>query len=193
MERRKLFLDYDGCIVNTILAITEMYNDDFQYYKDYKPIGWWDVMTWDFEELKCVSKEYINTYFNQKRFFDKIRYMPDAYETICELNKYYDITIVSTGYSPNLKGKKLWVKEHLPFCEFIGINLKEYSDKSHIDMSGNGNIFIDDSANNLITSNCENRICFGEVYPWNEDWTGTRIKNWEEILGGLKTWKKLIV
>lgn len=193
MNRNKIFLDFDGVIVNTIQSITECYNEDFLYYSDFKPVGWWEITTWDFKECKLADKDYINKYFNTKRFFDKLNYMPNAFETICELNKHYDIIIVSTGHLANLRAKELWIKEHLPFCKFIGVNLKEYSDKSHIDMRGNGNIFIDDLANNLITSNCENRICFGEIYPWNENWIGTRIRNWEEILGGLKTWKKLIV
>lgn len=182
---KKIFLDFDGTIVNTIKAIIDLYNEDFKYYKNFKYIDWYDINTWDFTECECATREYINTYFNQQRFFDKLDYMDWAYEVINELKDKYKITIVSCGYSPNLRAKEIWIKKYLPFCEFSGVNFKEYSDKSHIDMSGS--IFIDDSANNLITSNAETKICFGDSYPWNEEWAGKRSINWMDIkllLGG---------
>lgn len=181
-----MFLDFDGTIVNTIATITFLYNEDFKYYKNFVPIKWWEVNTWDFAECNCASAEYINTYFNQQRFFDRLTYMDWAKEVLNELKNVYDITIVSSGYSPNLKAKAIWIKENLPYCEFIGVNLKEYKDKSHIDMSCS--IFIDDSSHNLTTSNALVNICFGDVYPWNEEWTGFRCKNWNDVknflLGG---------
>lgn len=42
---RKLYIDFDGCVVNTIAAICQMYNEDFKYYKDFKPVKWWEVET----------------------------------------------------------------------------------------------------------------------------------------------------
>ena len=183
----KLYLDFDwdGCIVNTIKAITDLYNEDFQYYKKFNYINWIDVNTWDFAECSCASPEYINTYFNQQRFFDRLEYMDWAKEILDELKDNYDITIVSSGYSPNLRAKEIWIRKNLPYCDFIGVNLKEYKDKSHVDMSSDV-IFIDDSANNLITSNAKLKICFGDKYPWNKDWTGIRCANWNDIYVLLK-------
>ena len=169
----------DGCIVNTIKCICSLYNEDFQYYKNFIPINWWEVNTWDFAECNCATPEYINTYFNQQRFFDRIEYMDWAEKILDILNKYFEITIVSSGYLPNLIAKEKWVKEHLPYCSFIGVNLKEYKDKSHIDMSDS--IFIDDSASNLKTSNAAIKICFGDEYPWNNKWKGIRCANWHEV------------
>lgn len=179
LEKSKIFLDYDGCIVNTIKCICSLYNEDFQYYKNFIHINWWEVNTWDFAECNCATPEYINTYFNQQRFFDRIEYMDWAEKILDILNKYFEITIVSSGYLPNLIAKEKWVKEHLPYCSFIGVNLKEYKDKSHIDMSDS--IFIDDSANNLKTSNAAIKICFGDEYPWNNKWKGIRCNNWHEV------------
>ena len=102
-----------------------------------------------------------------------------AYEILNELSKRYHITIVSSGYSPNLRAKQIWIDNNLPFCEFVGVNMKEYKDKSHIDMSGS--IFIDDSVHNLITSNAKYKICFGDIYPWNKDWNGIRCANWHDV------------
>ena len=179
LEKSKIFLDYDGCIVNTIKCICSLYNEDFQYYKNFTPINWWDVDTWDFAECNCATPEYINTYFNQQRFFDKVEYMDWAEKILDILKEDFEITIVSSGYSPNLIAKEKWVKEHLPYCNFIGVNLKEYEDKSHIDMSDG--IFIDDSASNLETSKAAIKICFGDEYPWNEKWKGIRCANWHEV------------
>lgn len=175
-----IFCDFDGVISNTIKCIVELYNEDFRYYKDFKPIHWTDINTWDFTECNCASKEYINTYFNQQRFFDRLKYMDWAKEVLDELNEYYNITIVTSGYSPNLKAKEIWVNENLPYCQFIGVNLKEYSDKSHIDM-GKNSIFIDDSSHNLTTSSAEYKVCFGDIYDWNKNWDGKRCYNWFDI------------
>ena len=169
----------EGCIVNTIKAIVDLYNEDFQYYKKFKPINWWEINTWDFTECNCATPEYINTYFNQQRFFNRIEYMDWAKKILDELSDDYDITIVSSGYSPNLVAKALWINNNLPYCKFIGVNLKEYKDKSHIDMSDG--IFIDDSSHNLITSNAKINICFGDKYEWNKDWIGIRCANWHDI------------
>ena len=161
-----------------------MYNEDFQYYKKFIPINWTDVNTWNFTECNCASPEYINTYFNQQRFFDKIEYIDWAKETLDKLKDIYDITIVSSGYSPNLKAKEKWLQENLPYCKFIGVNLKEYENKSHIDMSDG--IFVDDSAQNLFTSNAKVKICFGDEYEWNKNWNGIRCFNWCELYNFLK-------
>ena len=177
----KLYVDFDGVIVNTIEAIVHLYNEDFKYYRNFKYILPEQIKTWDFIECSCASREYINTYFNQQRLFDKLNFMPGAYNILKKFALSNEVIIVSSGFSPNLKAKEQWIKKYLPFCDFIGVNLKKYSDKSHIDMSGEGNIFIDDSANNLITSNCENKICFGDIYTWNEEWKGKRCWDWNMI------------
>lgn len=156
-----------------------MYNEDFKYYSDYKYILPEQIKTWDFEELDCASREYINTYFNQQRFFDRLNFMPQAYETLRKFALQGEVIIVSSGYNPNLRAKEKWCKEHLPFCQFIGVNLKEYKDKSHIDM--NDGLFIDDSAHNLKTSNADTKICYGEIYPWNKEWNGKHCWDWNMI------------
>lgn len=179
---RKIMIDYDGVIVNTIQAIVSIYQDDFRSYKKFKPIHWSEIETWNFTELDATTPEYINTYFNQKRFFDRVEMMPMANTALEYLHFVlgYEICIVSSGYSPNLVLKEKWVKENIPYATFIGVNLKEYKDKSHVDMSGC--LFVDDSVNNLETSNATLKICFGEEYEWNKNWDGIRIVNWCDFL-----------
>lgn len=45
----KLFVDFDGVIVNTITAICDLYNEDFKYYNDYKYVFPEQIKTWNFE------------------------------------------------------------------------------------------------------------------------------------------------
>lgn len=107
-----------------------------------------------------------------------------AKETLDELKNVYDITIVSSGYSPNLRAKEKWIKDNLPYCKFIGVNLKNYRNKAHIDMSDG--IFFDDSYSNLMTSNALINVCFGDEYGWNKDWNGFRCNNWNDVKNFLK-------
>lgn len=174
-----IWLDSDGVITDTIKAICDLYNDDFQLYKNFKKVDWWTINTWGFEELTCADRDYINKYFNQPRFFKILQFMPWAERIINELTEHYTVKIVSMGYSPNLKGKELFFQKKFPQIEFVGVNFREYKDKSNIDMSDS--IFIDDSCNNLETSNAAEKICFGDVYSWNEQWTGKRLANWMDV------------
>lgn len=177
--KKKIYLDFDCTIVNTIKAITDLYNEDFIYYKNYRYIDWTEINTWNFTECNCVTTEYVNLYFNQQRFFDKLEHLDNAKEVLHRLKDDYEIIIVSMGYSPNLLAKEIWIEKNIPYAKFIGVNFKEHSDKSHIDMS-DGICYVDDNENNLNTNAKEN-ICFGDLYEWNENWNGKRVYNWIEL------------
>lgn len=179
ISKRKLYIDMDGVIISTVERIVEMYNEDFRYYKKFVPVNWWEVNTWEFAECKCATPEYINTYFNQPRFFSGVKEMFFVKDILKELSGEYDIVVVTSGFRPNLAQKEKWIKDNLPFCEFIGVNMKKHKDKSHVDMKGG--IFIDDSYSNLSTSNADFKICFGDVFSWNEKWDGTRCYNWIDV------------
>lgn len=180
-NKEKLYIDFDGVVVNTIKAIVDLYNEDFKYYSKYKPVPWTEINTWGFKELEAATGEQIDHYFNQSRFFDRLVYIDNAKEVLDRLSNKYDITIVSHGYSPNLRLKEKFVTERFPYAKFIGVNLKEHKDKSCVNMSDG--IFIDDSYENLKSSNAKKKICFGDKYPWNEiiDSNCIRIFNWCEL------------
>jgi 5'' nucleotidase, deoxy (Pyrimidine), cytosolic type C protein (NT5C). len=181
----KYFIDFDGTLVNTVKAIVDLYNQDFKYYSNFHFVNWKSINTWDFDECNCATRDYINHYFNQQRFFDKIEFMPNAYDVLLDLEmKGNEINIVSMGYSPNLKAKKIWIERNLSFANFIGVNFKQYSDKAHIDMS-NG-ILLDDSIKNLETSNARYKILYGESKSWNYGWNGKNILDWKELKNGIR-------
>ncbi|BFK11805.1 hypothetical protein F140042L4_19630 [Coprococcus phoceensis] len=178
-SKNKLYIDFDNTIVDSIQSVVSLYNEDFQYYKDFRWMCPYEINTYEFKECNCATKEQINHYFRTPRFFYILQFMPFAKEVIEKLKKYYEVVIVTMGNQENYIGKQLWVTKNLPDTKMICVNMKEYNDKSHIDMSDG--IFIDDMSKNLITSNAKEKILFGDKYSWNEDWEGTRLYNWIEI------------
>jgi len=178
---KKLFIDYDGVTVSTIEQVVSIYDMDFKSHKDYKKIDWSQIDSWEFKELTLTTREHINTYFEDCRFFKTLNFMENAFEVITSLSEEYEIIIVTMGTTTNLKMKEEWLKNNLPcMSEFIGVNFNQYKDKSHIDMSSSF-AFIDDSSNNLETSNANTKILYGDFYSWNTEWTGLRLYNWTDV------------
>lgn len=177
----KLFIDFDGTMVDTIGRICDIYNEDYSFYDKFTPISSDEIKTWNFDELRLANRKAVNLYFNQPRFFNEgLEPMFHACEVINQLHdEGNNIIIVSTGTKPNLKLKKAWLRNHIEFDEFIGIDINVYKNKDHINM--NGGIFIDDMTNNLSGSNAERKICFGEKYDWNRDWNGERCASWDDM------------
>lgn len=176
---KKIYVDLDGTTFNTIKRIVELYDLEFSNHPDYTRVHWTEINSWEFTELKCTNREYINEYFDDKRFFDNLDFMDNAKPILNTLSKQYEIIFISMGTDKNLQLKEKWVEDNLPFAKFIGCNFKDYSDKSHIDMTGG--ILIDDSFNNLQTSSAKIKICFGDIYKWNENNTYKRCYNWFDV------------
>ena len=180
LNKQTLYVDFDGVIVDSIKAICDLYNEDFSYYSDFNHVDPKYVQTYEFSECSCASKEIIDWYFNTPRFFDKLEFMPSAYDYLKLLSTDFRIVIVSHGFSPNLRAKEKWVNKHLPFAEFYGVNLKDFRDKSCVDMSGG--IFIDDKISNLDSSNAGSKLVFGKRYPWNDDDSQyIRVWDWDDV------------
>ena len=184
--------------MDSISAITTLYNEDFQAYPNYHYIKPKDIHTWNFEECKCANADIFNMYFNTPRFFDKLNFMDQADTFIWLLSYQFNFVIVSHGNYPNLQLKKKWIDRKLKLfindtkmlnqgvVDFIGVDFHDHDDKSHVDMSDG--IFVEDTYDNLVTSNAKYKIIFGEQYPWNanneiECSSGayTRCKNWMEL------------
>lgn len=179
--KKKLILDFDGVIVNTIKAICDCYSDTYKNQYGYRPPRWWEVNTWDFrDECPLLEEKMLNHFFNSKEFFDKLEFMPWADEYINDLSDMYEIVVCTIGTKANLVAKKEWLNKYLPCVKkFIGIDFHKYDNKSHIDMSNC--IFVDDCSRNLDTSNAATKICFGDIYEWNEHWDGIRAYNWTDL------------
>lgn len=187
---RKIFIDLDGVVIDAIFTIVSLYNADHIHYKDFHMVVPSEIKSWDFDELVLEPREYIDKYFNQPRFFesDNLRWMAGAKWIINKLHDKCQCKIIfcSSGSYSNLKMKALWIDVHFPYADFIPVEMPTYEDKSHVDMSGDNTVFIDDVSKNLFTSNAKTKICFGETYSWNEDWDGVRCRNWMEVYEYLK-------
>ena len=181
MTKKKLILDFDGVIVNTIEAIARMYNYHYEGEEGFVPARWWEVNSWNFtDECPLMDEPTLCGFFDSKELFEYLEFMNWADEFIWKLADFYDISVCSTGTPENLQMKKTWIKKYIPCVkEFVGVNLNDYSDKAHVDMSGC--IFVDDNESNLFTSNASEKICFGDLYTWNENWTGRRVFNWADL------------
>lgn len=177
----KLYIDFDGTIVDTIMRVCDIYNEDYSFYDNFVPVSPEEIKTWNFDELKLANRKIINQYFTQPRFFNEgLQSQPHAFEVINKLHNDGDsIVVVSSGVAPNLKIKKAWLRNHIEFDDFIGVDLSRHKNKNHIDMKDG--IFIDDMTMNLNGSNAIRKICFGEEYDWNSDWKGERCYTWDEI------------
>lgn len=182
---KRIAIDLDGVVFDSITQICNLYNYDFQYYPGFTPVEPENIQTWDFDELTCASRTYIDQYFCQPRFFKDIKLMKCASWIINKLADEFEIVFVSSGRIPNLKLKELWKQEYFPFARLIGVDRDHHEDKAHIQLQDA--VFIDDVTKNLETSNAPIKICYGEVYPWNQDWTGLRCETWSELYGVIKS------
>ena len=187
-----LFCDLDCVTFETVRCIVKLYDLDFHDKPGYKKVDWTKIDSWDFLELSLATKEVIDGYFNQQRFFDRVEMIDGAKEAIDYLSNFYNIVFVSHGEDLNLHLKEKYVNEHFPYARFIGVKLSENHDKSCVDMSGKGNVFIDDMPKNILGSNADIRICFGKDYEWNKDFESDldngiyRLYNWKSVLRLLK-------
>ena len=179
--KKTIFCDLDGVVFDTIKTITEMYNREFFFYKGFKKVYPSEVNTWEFSELSLATPEYIDMYFNNPLFFERLELIPSAKWIINKLHDIdgYRIIFCSAGSYPNLQLKRIWVKKYFPYAEFIPVELPTFADKSMVKMDDA--FFIDDVAANLETCSAEVPICFGKKYPWNEDYKGIRCETWVDV------------
>ncbi len=189
----KLYVDFDGTMVNTIKTMVELYNSDYRKFDGFKWIDWFLVNTWDFKECSIAPKWYFDLQFNAERLFEQLEFIDNQEEVFWYvIDEYFGCdhtTVVSMGQKPNLKLKESYLEQYFYGIPLIGLDIDEYKDKSSVDMSDG--IFIDDSAENLRNSNAAIKICFGRTYPWNEDWDGVRCKDWYEVARYLKVLEHL--
>ena len=179
--KKKLYIDFDGVLADTVRAICQMYVEDYSLYAEFDVVAPEEIDTWDFEELDLLSDQMLHHYFNTGRFFTCL-YPIDkqAVDYLKELSKFYDIRICTIGQPENLHGKQEWFSiEYMDVAQDIPIIGILDCDKSAIDMSDA--IVVDDSQDMLDSTNAAIKICFGPEKGWNKDWEGVRCKGWKEL------------
>lgn len=171
MER--IIVDMDEVMADTMGDMMNWYEKKYGTGKlDYsKMIGSW--MLGIPEEHREVARERLYS----TGFFRHLPVMDDCVDVMNELNKKYEVFIVSaaTEFPNSLKEKLEWLEEHFPF--FTWRQLVLCGDKRMI----SGDYMIDDHTRNLVHFN-------GKPYLYstimNAHESGyDRIKDWKEIAG----------
>jgi hypothetical protein len=185
--KSKLFCDIDNTIINSTKKFVSIYNQIYKYNSNFIRANWKLVNVWDFKD-QCPLVENVEDIFRMKRFFTNLSFINDnTYEVLWELNKKYQIIIVSIGTSGNIALKTAWINEHLPFIKdsIFLVNNGTKMNKDLVNMSGKGNVFLDDVVSNLNSvsdpDNNLRKIAFGDIYSWNIEWDGERVLNWTEV------------
>jgi 5'(3')-deoxyribonucleotidase len=183
MNKQKLFLDYDGVLVDSITSFCRTYDLLYYYNEKWKPANPEKVNRWDFKDecplLDGVSDiEYI---FAHQSFFNLLHLFPNARTVIEALEQKYNIYIVTIGTLDNLSLKAKWINQNLFNIDNVILlnNCDCKMDKSIVNMEGG--ILIDDHEDNLFSSNASRKICFGKKYDWNKNWQGERAADWLEV------------
>ena len=196
MSKAKLFCDFDGCIVDSVTAFTQVYSDRYMYHRYFKIPKPCMVEKWNFSDECGLLKndEEVMDIFADPKFFEYLQPFPNVIEVLLKLQRYYQLIIVSIGSYKNISLKCGYIQKHFPFVDdFIGITNKNCDmDKSVINMSGTNskkNVFLDDNANNLFSQDLSRnlvRYCYGgdRLTEWNSEWLSMRgrwVKNWLEV------------
>jgi len=191
ISRPRLFCDIDNTITSSTEAFCTTYSEIYKDHPDYIPPIWQNVNKWDFADelplLKGVKE--VEEIFGKRDFFNNLKFINhNTYVVLRELNKKYEIILISIGSFSNIKYKTMWVDTNLPFITeaMFLVNKNCKMDKSLLNAVGKGNVFIDDVESNLKSvTTVERRICFGVIKSWNENWQGERALNWTDIANKL--------
>lgn len=182
IDKQRIFLDFDGTLVNSRKAYFSAYEKLYSCHREYVHPNWDDGSNWNLRSMCPLAKEDL---FEHDLFYYDLELEKDAYKYAEMISKKYDIIICSIGTYVNISKKAVWIKNRLPFIDKVILinNAHNHMDKSIIDMKGG--IIIDDVSNNLITSNADMKLCYGDTYAWNDNWTGERCRTWEDVYNSL--------
>jgi 5'(3')-deoxyribonucleotidase len=181
---KKLFLDFDCTIVDSVKTYCNIYNKIYEDKDGFKEADYNKVNRYDLKD-QCPMAAHQEEIFSSEEFFKHVEFMADAKEVIERLSKEYEVIICSIGTLDNISYKSQWIKNNLGFIKNIILICNSVekggirTDKSIVDMKNA--IFIDDHADNLESSNAELKICFGKEYEWNRNWQGQRCFSWREV------------
>lgn len=165
--KRKLFLDFDGTLCNSVKAYCDTYNIIYKNYPEYKKADHTLVKRYDLKD-QCPLVENVNSIFANEWFWFYLEFMPNAEQIIHNLAQKFQVIICSIGTYENLSEKAKWISKYLPFIDdcILIKNTDCNMDKSIVDMDGG--IIVDDVAHNLLTSNAETKILFDNDFRWND-------------------------
>lgn len=170
MSKKRIAVDQDNVIADLLTEWVRRYNLD--YNDNLKPQ---DINSWNWHHLtKPECQEKLYTYMDDPELFLNLPVMEDSQEVLEEMNKQFDIYIVTAPFNiNNAKPKYDWLSMHFPFLDpdkFVFTR-----DKSIIA----ADYLIDDKPKNL-ESFGGGKVLFDA--PHNRLETGYfRVHNWQDL------------
>jgi len=182
MNKQKIFMDFDGTIINSIKAFCYVYNNiKYPSHPEFRPAEWSLVERYD-AKCQCPLVENVLELFEHPLFFKSAEFLNgNTYEVLEQLNEKYDVILTSIGTFNNLSMKALWIKENLPFikqCILLN-NGANTMNKGIVNMQGG--IIVDDVLSNLESSNADIKIIMGDEYDWNKSDKYRRCFNFTDL------------
>lgn len=178
MQKTKLFVDFDSTITNSLEVFIRTFNQ-----KHNTNIDWTKVEKYDFvDQIPNLTSEEKHSIFDSQEFFDNLDFINiNTYEVLQKLNEEYEIHIATIGTPTNLGRKAIWLNNNLPFVKHYHLlyDSENTMNKSTVNMEGS--IFIDDVLSNIISSNADFKIVFGDIFEWNLTNEYTRCYNWSDV------------
>lgn len=183
MKKRKLFLDFDNTICDSISSYVKFYNEYYSDLPNFKIADPKLVRQYDLKD-QCPLIPNPSRVFDMKEFFYQLNLFPNCRDVLKELKEKWELIIVTIGTHDNLKLKIDYIENYLPFVDrfilqYNGENCFMNKDLINMNIKGNEeNVFLDDHSGNLHSSNCLIKLNYGIEADWNKDWIGTRIRDW---------------
>jgi 5'(3')-deoxyribonucleotidase len=159
----------DGVLANNKLHYLNYYFEESGVRLDEENI-------FGLNENDCLpDKTAVSRYIHTPGFFRTLPVSTDAQDVVRELQKKYDVFVVSAAmeFPHSLLEKRDWLDEHFPFITWK--NIVFCGDKSII----NTNFLIDDHVKNLMTFS-EKGLLFDAFHNVHES-QFERLKHWKDV------------
>lgn len=186
MSKRKIILDFDSVLAQTILSCVTMYDTLYHNHPDFVRIEPNEIKTWDMRELTLMKKSELIDYFDSEEFFTHLIPMESAIEFV---DKYRDrIWVCTSGSTKNIRNKLKYIENTFGEVNIVPVikpRNSEMTDKSIVDF--NGSVFVDDNQKNLWSATGDVfKVLFNEFgcelnREWNSKWDGSVVSSFEEL------------
>lgn len=177
---KTIALDMDGVLADMLPRLLYLLN---RYHGEKLTPA--DITTWDIApHCTNATSEHIIDYFKEPGFFRHLYPMPGALDAVNHLLEIgYKIIIITASHKTTKADKLVWLKNHLPGISPEDVHFEYRKHKIKADM------LVDDNVDNCEAYKKAHPsalvVCFDA--PYNQDFTGLRAKNWQEVLNWIKT------
>lgn len=173
-----VYVDFDNTIVESNQKVIEILNNKYNLSKTED-----DLVDYGYTSIAPITEEEKLDIFKSDEFFSNLKFKSGFLSVLDKYKDCMEFIITTKGTSENLKKKKKWIDNNIPYhVGFIGINNDSFSKKS-VNMTGG--IQIDDCTKALDT-NADIKILYKDSrnFEWQSGYENTDIlvvNNWSDI------------